>query len=275
MDKQMIDKYLESFSRITGLKVSLIDSRFRGIRVCGYEAGEYCSLLHTSGKCLESCIASNVDAFNNARKLGEAYVYRCPFDLGEIVVPIKEGNSVVGYLIAAPILKPMENSDELLKKHFIENDLEIEDEKAENAIARIKKYSTDSVRALCDMLSLIAVYIEREGIMSDCNKTVGQLAKDYVKRNLSGRITLAEISAYAHCSTVTLTEHFRREFGMSVMEYVAKKRMALAEELLLSTSLSVTDISGRCGFGDVEYFSKCFKRRYGISPIKYRRKYRE
>lgn len=269
-----LEKYLESFSQITGLKVALVDSRLRSIAVCGYEAGEYCSLLHTSGKCLESCIQSNTAAFNKAKEHGEAYVYRCPFDLGEIVVPVMGGNSALGYLIAGPILTPQENSDELLRKHFLENGLEINEETMGNAISRIRKYPDGTVRAICNVLSLIAEHIERESIIRDSQKTVGQLTKAYVKRNLSKKITLADLSAYAHCSAVTLTEHFRREFGMSVMEYVMKKRFALAEDLLLNSKLSVTEIASRCGFCDVEYFSKRFKRKCGISPTKFRKKHR-
>lgn len=271
MDKQMLDRYLNSFSRLTGLKVSLIDSRFRGIVVRGYDVGEYCSILHTSQKCLEVCIESNIDAFNNSKESGEPYIYRCPFGLGEIVVPVKEGNAAVGYLITGPILDTEERSEELLKKHFYENGLDVSGERAEEAIGRIRRSSAEEVRAVCDMLSLLADYIGREGFMRESEKTVGQLVKDYVKRNLSRKITLADLSLQTHCSTVTLTEHFRREFGMSVMEYVMIKRMLLAEELLSNSRLSVAEISGRCGFCDAEYFSKCFKRFRGVSPAKFRK----
>ena len=46
------------------------------------------------------------------------------------------------------------------------------------------------------------------------------------------RITLTDMSWNLHCSTVTLTEHFKKEFGITIMQYVAQKRMEMAEEML-------------------------------------------
>ena len=272
MDKQRLKRYLDSFSKITGLKIALIDKRFRGIIVCGYEIGKYCDILHSSQKCLKACIDSNGDAFKSAKESGNPYVYRCPFGLEEITVPIIEGDTAVGYLIAGPILESSEKNNEFLIHQLTENGIDAKKAKAEDAIDKILVCSAESVRSLCDMLSLIAEHIALDGIMRDSEKTIGQLVKDYVKRNLSRKITLAELSLYANCSTVTLTKHFKQEFGMSIMEYVAKKRLLLSEKLLLETKLSVTDIADHCGFCNTEYFSRCFKQVYGISPVNYRKK---
>ena len=270
MDKQKLERYLNSFSQMSGMKVALMDRRFHGIMVCGYDAGAYCSILHTSQVCLKTCIESNVIACHAVKERGETCFYRCPFGFGEITAPIKEGNTVLGYLMAGPILEDDEQDEVFLRQQLLENGLDGEDEKTAEAIAGIRRCSAKTVCSLRDMLSMIAEYIGAEGFMRDCEKTVGQLVKDHVKRNLSGRITLADLSAQAHCSTVTLTEHFRREFGMSVMEYVIKKRLQLAQKLLLDSRLSVTDIAGRCGFCSAEYFSRCFKRAYGVSPSHFR-----
>ena len=50
------------------------------------------------------------------------------------------------------------------------------------------------------------------------------------------------------------------------MEYVMKKRMAQAEKLLRETDQSVKEIALFCGFSDVEYFSRCFKKEHGCPP---------
>ena len=160
MDKLKLKRYLDSFSKITGLKIALIDRRFRGIIVCGYEIGEYCDILHSSQKCLKVCIDSNTDAFKSAKESGTPYVYRCPFGLEEIVVPIIESDIAVGYLIAGPILEGSEKNNEFLIHQLAENGLDTEKTKAEDAIDKVLVCSAESVRSLCDMLSLIAEYIE-------------------------------------------------------------------------------------------------------------------
>ena len=102
-----------------------------------------------------------------------------------------------------------------------------------------------------------------------------QLIKSYIKNNLSKKITLSDLSWKLHYSTVTLTEHFKKEYDITIMEYVMKKRMEKASRLLINSELSIREISEECGFCDNEYFSRCFKNYYGTSPVAWRKKLKE
>ena len=117
------------------------------------------------------------------------------------------------------------------------------------------------------MLQVVAVYIENNNMLSYPRQSVGQMIKTYVKNNLNQKITLSDLSYSLHCSTVTLTTHFKQEFGITIMDYVTAKRMNLAEKLLLENSYSVREIAEMCGFSDSEYFSRCFKEKHNISPL--------
>ena len=108
-------------------------------------------------------------------------------------------------------------------------------------------------------------------IMLGDYESIGQLIKRYVKNNLARKLTLNELARNLHCSTVTLTEHFKREFGITINEYITKKRMDLAEKILLSTDKPLREIATLTGFADVEYFSRTFKKHHGISPASWRR----
>ena len=70
-------------------------------------------------------------------------------------------------------------------------------------------------------------------------------------------------------------KHFRRVFydvyKKKPHEFLKDIRLNNAEQLLLNTSKSVSDIAIRCGFSDVYSFSHCFKRNFGISPKAYRK----
>jgi AraC-like DNA-binding protein len=74
---------------------------------------------------------------------------------------------------------------------------------------------------------------------------------------------------------VTLTEHFKKAFGITIMQYVQQRRMALAEQMLLGSNASINEIAVACGFADVEYFSRTFKNIHGISPNRWRRERKE
>ena len=53
------------------------------------------------------------------------------------------------------------------------------------------------------------------------------------------------------------------------MEYLAYIRVDQSKLLLRDTSLSVSEIAGKCGFENVYYFSRMFKKRQGVSPSEY------
>ena len=84
----------------------------------------------------------------------------------------------------------------------------------------------------------------------------------------------ADFSYTALCDTTGLSysyfsELFIARFGMSPVKYVTRMRVDYAMELLLTGKYSVTEISEKCGFSDVYYFSKVFKKLTGTSPGKW------
>ena len=65
----------------------------------------------------------------------------------------------------------------------------------------------------------------------------------------------------------------RRKLGQRNVRYqdlLDQERRRLAEDFLLSTTLSVQQIADKCGFTDAQYFSQAFKRWMGMSPTEFR-----
>lgn len=69
-----------------------------------------------------------------------------------------------------------------------------------------------------------------------------------------------------------LSALFRRETGETVTDYVNRKRVDLAVHLLSTTGLQVQTVAQHCGFADVHYFSKVFKKLTGQTPRQFRSK---
>ena len=61
--------------------------------------------------------------------------------------------------------------------------------------------------------------------------------------------------------------------GKSPIQYLNSYRIEIACNMLLSTELSITDICLNCGFNDLSYFIKTFKKEKNISPKKFRSSY--
>ena len=90
-----------------------------------------------------------------------------------------------------------------------------------------------------------------------------------MRENMHRKVTFAEVSAYCSVSPTTMKNLFRKSVGCGTMEYLTELRVERAKELLLSGTLSCTDIAERCGFCSVHHFSRVFKDTTGMSPTEY------
>lgn len=80
---------------------------------------------------------------------------------------------------------------------------------------------------------------------------------------------LNEIAAHISVNPSYLSRLFKPATGYSVVEYVTLRRMRRAEQLLAEGVRNLTYVSEAAGFADPQYFSKCFKKQYGIPPSRY------
>ena len=100
-----------------------------------------------------------------------------------------------------------------------------------------------------------------------CEQAIGMIQSGYGDESLS----LGTISEKLHISPNYLSALIRKNAGDTFINLLTAKRLDTARELLTCTSLKVMEIASRCGYSDQHYFSYCFKKRFGISPITLRR----
>lgn len=120
---------------------------------------------------------------------------------------------------------------------------------------------------------ILLTLLDRHSVRLESNRFSPVVVKaiKYIKRNLSAQLTVAEIAEHVFVSTSTLSKHFKAELSKSVSEYVNDRIMFEACQRLLKTNLSILAISEKYGFSDQFYFSRRFKEKFGLSPMKYRK----
>ena len=106
---------------------------------------------------------------------------------------------------------------------------------------------------------------------SICHDAIVNSAVAYIEENLTDKILIDQICQSIGTNASTLNFKFRREFNLSIGQYIVRQRINKACKLLISTSYSISEIALRRGFGDVYYFSNTFKKIEGVSPSKYRK----
>ena len=85
-------------------------------------------------------------------------------------------------------------------------------------------------------------------------------------------LTLRDLSALLNLSERQTQRLLQRHFGKTFSRKLTEARMAAASQHLLTTALSVTEISERLGFSSIEHFSAAFRREMGCSPRQYRQR---
>ena len=96
-------------------------------------------------------------------------------------------------------------------------------------------------------------------------------AIEYIERRLGTEIRVDDVAEAAGFSKFHFCRIFKAETGLTVYEYVQRRRLARGAYLLLHGSVSVLDIALELCFGSQEVFSRAFKRVYGLPPGRYRR----
>lgn len=93
----------------------------------------------------------------------------------------------------------------------------------------------------------------------------------YIYQNYENSITLADIAAAGSVCRSKCCRIFKKYVGQSPMEFVNAYRLECSQHLLLTTTLSITDVCIACGFNHLSYFARQFQAKYGYTPRDYRK----
>ena len=97
----------------------------------------------------------------------------------------------------------------------------------------------------------------------------------YLQEHLSEELSLSVLAEEFHLSAQYISQLFKSEIGVGFLTYLTSIRMEHAKKLLLSTSLSIAEVSEQSGYADYRVFTKVFKKSEGITPSQYRRNFLE
>ena len=268
MSKSDIKAILSDFYLVSGMDISVVDRDFHTLSLTRSPKATLCTAIHRNPKSIDICKSSDIERLTFAKKSSQPILYTCPFGITEAIVPIIKNDEPIGYIISALGIKKGNES----AVYELCSSCQCDHQDISVYIDQARKLTDEEMIAYFNMMKMLAQYVSSDDSLTDKDQTIAQLIRQYIKNNLSQKLTLKDIARHLHCSTVTLTEHFKREFGITINEYISLKRMQAAERLLLTTDRPLRDVAAMVGFSDVEYFSRTFKKHHNESPATWRRK---
>lgn len=110
--------------------------------------------------------------------------------------------------------------------------------------------------------------------MDSVNDTIRK-AISYIDQHLKDEFTLKDVAAHVHLNSSYFSVLFKEQVNMNFSEYVTRRRIQRAKELVITTNLPINEIAEEAGYKTSKYFIKIFKEIEGMTPSTYRKTHNE
>jgi two-component system, response regulator YesN len=105
----------------------------------------------------------------------------------------------------------------------------------------------------------------------DSTKDTIREAINYIDKHLKDEINQKDVAAHVHLNPSYFSVLFKEQVKLTFSEYVTRRRIQRAKELMLSTNLPISEIAEEAGYKTSKYFIKLFKELEGMTPSAYRK----
>lgn len=266
-DENKLKNALQDFYNVTGLGILIVDSHLMSFGF-KYMKNKYCHFIQQTIYGKRRCVYSDRCLLEKCRASKKTEMHICHAGLVDVAVPIMYEDDVVAYIMIGQ-MKTKESFDDA-KEGIVElcqDSLNI----AKEHYDQLPLYDEEKIKSTVSLATMLAQHILFGNIIKPEKNRNIDAAIDFIINNIDKNLTVDYITQNINVSKNVLYKHFHEFLGCTVNEYITQKRIEKSVELLKFTDLTIEEISQRVGFSSVAYYSASFKKKTGISPLKYRK----
>ena len=267
-----LEAALAAFYDLTNMTVTLFDDELRCQATApASERKKYCIAIENDPRLVVKCNGCNRD--NAALSLNKrgTRMYTCHAGICEAVAPVFIEDHLVAYIMIGRfrdeegVYSSTEQALEFAEKYGLNKQEMLN---AYNELPVLSKHQIDSAIIL---LNILVVYLcAKKYIKLERNYYVAKI-EDYVTQHIQEKITVEQMCADLHITRYLYYDIFEKSFGEKPGEYILKRRIELAKNLLTTTEMSINEVAIRTGFQSYIYFISKFKELTGLPPLQYRK----
>lgn len=260
-DLSKLEEAMHDFNRATGVSITLYDTLGNPVTCRGMGSCEYCKYVATFKEGRRSCKKSNKELLDRCKRTMQPAKHICGAGLLDISIPLLHGNEIVGYLMIGQI----KISEELPRYSF-----DPDYERISSIYSALPLFDEERIDSIINIATMLTKYIMLENMVRSRRIKSADAIANYVDAHLEEHLSAESVALGTHISKSGIYKCMKQNYGCTLGEFIASRRIERAKAMLADNELSVARIAEAVGFTDTSYFSRSFKRNLGISPIKYR-----
>ncbi|KAA9004103.1 helix-turn-helix transcriptional regulator [Paenibacillus spiritus] len=135
---------------------------------------------------------------------------------------------------------------------------------------RQSAYSADISASYLQILCMEIDRISEEAPPAHSSEAAARGMKQYIEEHAAGIVRLEEVAAHTGLSVSRAVRLFKEAYGLTIIQYANEVRLEMAKERMMYSPMPLEQVAETCGFANYTYFFRLFRRRYGVSPARYR-----
>ncbi len=261
-----LNALLEEFRLLTNVRISFWNAAGQRCASSGPdEDSPFCSCLRRIPSLDAACRASDAEGIRMARETNALYVFTCHAGLQEYVYPVMESGRLIGFFMIGQVYMPEVYGDIVGERQAQWEKDGLTKDALRALLKRLPVMTHEKMMAAAHMLEALAGYVYIKGLVRAHEPPLVEKLGTYIEDNISGKLTLDGIAAALSVSRSTLCHTVRDERGLSVIEWINRRRVELVRRRL-DEGVSLGKAAKDAGFSSASYCARVFKQVLGHAP---------
>ncbi len=268
--------YQEAFETATGLPLVLRPvGSFQAPLSGSKQIASFCGLMGGENKTCAACL--KLQGEMEATPVFATTTVQCFAGLSESMVPVRLGDTVIGYLQTGQVLlrPPTEKNfraamGELEKWRHVADVATLHTAYFETRVLTKARYGA-VLRLLASFASHLSLLSNELMIKSTTTEPPAVAkARAFITANLAEPLSLAQVARAANMSAFYFCKVFKAATGLTLTDYIARARIEKTKQMLLNPHTRISEAAFAAGFQSLSQFNRVFRRVAGESPTAHR-----
>jgi AraC-like DNA-binding protein/ligand-binding sensor protein len=271
----MFKDYARAFAEATGLPLTLSPVDDWHLAHRGRSENPFCAILARQNKSCAACLRTQQELGDTAGE--HARTVTCFAGLAETAIPVRVGNTLVGFLRTGEVLlhPPAQRDFARVVRRLRQLGVNVDEKELREAYFHTHTFSRKQYDSAVQLLRIFAEHLSivANQVVFQCENTEPPAitkAREYIAANFTEELSLSAVAKAVHMSTFYFCKQFKKATGFSFTNYLSRVRVEQAKQRLQNPNVRVSEVAYEVGFQSLTHFNRVFKNLTGESPTAYR-----